>query len=310
MENMTFTELQQRMQLEKKQERNAKYASRHAEDIYNTFKSLKSNWSVVVNYELVEFANKTFVKAIATASNREEKEQAVAFAELSPVPILKTRNGDLKQMTEPQWTGAVQSYAGKYALQSLFAIGDQDVDHFEVSDDSLRQNQTHNPQPHQNQQPQQTRYESRIDQQPNFISNEQHDTIMQLINELALITGQAVETVAKYYLGKYKLNDFHELLVPGFDVVTMDIQGQIYQRKGQNMKDVTNNFVFVTFKKSIFFSAVKYDLFVIFFHDYSSSPSLYFLNLRVRAVMPAAITTSPKVLAIPSFSPVTGRVPP
>ena len=220
MENMTFTELQQRMQLEKKQERNAKYASRHAEDIYNTFKSLKSNWSVVVNYELVEFANKTFVKAIATASNREEKEQAVAFAELSPVPILKTRNGDLKQMTEPQWTGAVQSYAGKYALQSLFAIGDQDVDHFEVSDDSLRQNQTHNPQPHQN------------NQQPNFISNEQHDTIMQLINELALITGQAVETVAKYYLGKYKLNDFHELLVPGFDVVTMDIQGQIYQRKG------------------------------------------------------------------------------
>lgn len=208
------------MQLEKKQERNAKYASRHAEDIYNTFKSLKSNWSVVVNYELVEFANKTFVKAIATASNREEKEQAVAFAELSPVPILKTRNGDLKQMTEPQWTGAVQSYAGKYALQSLFAIGDQDVDHFEVSDDSLRQNQTHNPQPHQN------------NQQPNFISNEQHDTIMQLINELALITGQAVETVANYYLKKYKLNTLRELLVPGFDVVTNDIRTQINNRKG------------------------------------------------------------------------------
>lgn len=216
---MTFTELQQRMQLEKKQEQNAKYASRHAEDIYNTFKSLKSNWSVVVNHELVEFANKTFVKAIATASNKEEKEQAVAFAELSPVPILKTRNGDLKQMTEPQWTGAVQSYAGKYALQSLFAIGDQDVDHFEVSDDSLRQNQTHNPQPQNN-------------QQPNFISNEQHDTIMQLINELALITGQATETVANYYLKKYKLNVFSELLVPGFDVVSNDIQGQINNRKG------------------------------------------------------------------------------
>lgn len=222
MEEMTFTELQQRMQLEKKQERNAKYASRHAEDIYNTFKSLKSNWSVVVNYELVEFANKTFVKAIATASNKEEKEQAVAFAELSPVPILKTRNGDLKQMTEPQWTGAVQSYAGKYALQSLFAIGDQDVDHFEVSDDSLRQIQ----------QSQQAQPQPQNNQQPNFISNEQHDAIMQLINELALITGQSVETVANYYLGKYKLNDFHELLVPGFDVVTMDIQGQIYQRKG------------------------------------------------------------------------------
>lgn len=232
MEEMTFTELQQRMQLKKKKEGTAKYASRHAEDIYNAFKSLKSNWSVVVNYDLVEFSGKTFIKAIATASSRDEKEQAVAFAELSPVPILKTRNGDLKQMNEPQWVGAVQSYAGKYALQALFAIGEEDVDHFEVAEESLRPNQSHNSQLHQNQQPQQTRYESRSDQQPNFISNEQHDTIMQLINELALITGQAVETVAKYYLGKYKLNDFHELLVPGFDVVTMDIQGQISQRKG------------------------------------------------------------------------------
>ena len=125
----------------------------------------------------------------------------------------------------------MQSYAGKYALQSLFAIGDQDVDQFEMSEDSLQQNQPRNTQ-HQNQQPQQAQPQPQNNQQPNFISNEQHDAIMQLINELALITGQAAETVAKYYLGKYKLNDFHELLVPGFDVVTNDIQGQINQRKG------------------------------------------------------------------------------
>ena len=213
MENMTFTELQQKMQLEKKKEGTAKYASRHVEDIYDAFKSLKSNWSVVVNYDLVEFSGKTFIKAIATASNREEKEQAVAFAELSPVPILKTRNGDLKQMNEPQWVGAVQSYAGKYALQALFAIGEEDVDHFEVAEESLKPNQPHN-------------------QQPNFISNEQYDTIMQQVNELALITGQTTETVANYYLKKYKLNDFHELLVAGFNVVSNDIQGQINNRKG------------------------------------------------------------------------------
>ena len=47
MEEMTFTELQQKMQLEKKKEGTAKYASRHVEDIYDAFKSLKSNWSVV-----------------------------------------------------------------------------------------------------------------------------------------------------------------------------------------------------------------------------------------------------------------------
>ena len=229
MENMTFTELQQKMQLEKKKEGTAKYASRHVEDIYDAFKSLKSNWSVVVNYDLVEFSGKTFIKAIATASNREEKEQAVAFAELSPVPILKTRNGDLKQMNEPQWVGAVQSYAGKYAVQALFAIGEEDVDHFEVAEESLRPNQPHNSQ-HQNQHPQQAHPQN--NPQPNFISNEQHDAIMQQINELALITGQSVETVVNYYLKKYKLNVFSELLVPGFDVITNDIQTQINNRKG------------------------------------------------------------------------------
>ena len=232
MEEMTFTELQQRMQLKKKKEGTAKYASRHAEDIYNTFKSLKSNWSVVVNYDLVEFSGKTFIKAIATASNREEKEQAVAFAELSPVPILKTRNGDLKQMNEPQWVGAVQSYAGKYALQALFAIGEEDVDHFEVAEESLKPNQPHNRQPHQNQQPQQAQPQQQSNPQPNFISNEQHDLIMQQLNELALISGKDFDFIGNYYLQKYKLKNFHELLVPGLEIVVNDIQGEINKRRG------------------------------------------------------------------------------
>lgn len=233
MEEMTFTELQQKMQLEKKQERNAKYASRSAEDIYNVFKSLKSNWSVVVDYDLVVIMDKTYIKATATAFSKETNVQSVAFAELSPVPILKTRNGDLKQMTEPQWTGAVQSYAGKYVLQSLFAIGDQDVDQFEVSEDSLQQNQAHNPQPHQNQQPQaQPQQQPQNNQQPNFISNEQHDLIMQQLNELALLSGRDFDIVGNYYLQKYKLNNFHELLVPGLEIVVNDIQGEINKRRG------------------------------------------------------------------------------
>lgn len=231
MEEMTFTELQQRMQLEKKQERNAKYASRSAEDIYNTFKSLKSNWSVVVDYDLVVVMDKTYIKATATAFSKEKNVESVAFAELSPVPILKTRNGDLKQMTEPQWTGAVQSYAGKYALQSLFAIGDQDVDQFEASEDSLQQNQPCNTQ-HQNQQPQQAQPQQRSNPQPNFISNDQHDLIMQQINELALIGGKDFEYIENYYLQKYKLKNFHELLVPGLEIVVNDIQGEINKRRG------------------------------------------------------------------------------
>ena len=230
MEEMEFTELQQRMQLEKKQERNAKYASRSAEDIYNTFKSLKSNWSVVVDYDLVVIMGKTYIKATATAFRKSSSVQSVAFAELSPVPILKTRNGDLKQMTEPQWTGAVQSYAGKYALQSLFAIGDQDVDQFEVSEDSLQQNQPRNTQ-HQNQQPQ-AQPQPQNNPQPNFISNDQHDLIMQQINELALLSGKDCEYIENYYLQKYKLKNFHELLVPGLEIVVNDIQGAINKKRG------------------------------------------------------------------------------
>ncbi|ALJ99568.1 ERF-like protein [Streptococcus phage 73] len=218
MEEMTFTELQQKMQLEKKKEGTAKYASRHVEDIYNIFKSLKSNWSVVVNYDLVEFSGKTYIKAIATASNKDEKMQAQAFAELSPVPILKTRNGELKQMNEPQWVGAVQSYAGKYALQALFAIGEEDIDHFEVAEQSLRPNQNHN--------------QMQSHQQSNYINQQQHNQINQLIDELAKVTGQPVETVARYYFGKYKLNNFSELLTTGFDILANDIQDKIKQRKG------------------------------------------------------------------------------
>lgn len=74
--------------------------------------------------------------------------------------------------------------------------------------------------------------ESEEQSQPDFISSEQHDAIMQQVDELALITGQTAKTVANYYMKKYKLNDFHELLVAGFNVVTNDIQAQINNRKG------------------------------------------------------------------------------
>lgn len=68
--------------------------------------------------------------------------------------------------------------------------------------------------------------------QPNFISNEQHDLIMQQLNELALISGKDFDFIRNYYLQKYKLNNFHELLVPGLEIVVNDIQGEINKRRG------------------------------------------------------------------------------
>lgn len=68
--------------------------------------------------------------------------------------------------------------------------------------------------------------------QPNFISNEQHDLIMQQLNELALLSGKDFEYIGNYYLQKYKLKNFHELLVPGLEIVVNDLQGEINKRRG------------------------------------------------------------------------------
>lgn len=133
-----------------------------------------------------------------------------------------------------------ENVGGLYTADEMGQAAPIDVTPRETQEDvkvrkmaQIEQQRQEQPQPFQPEQELVEETEETEEQpQPNFISNEQHDTIMQLINELALITGQSAETVANYYLGKYKLNDFHELLVPGFDVVTMDIQGQIYQRKG------------------------------------------------------------------------------
>lgn len=68
--------------------------------------------------------------------------------------------------------------------------------------------------------------------QPNFISEEQHDLIMQQLNELALISGKDFDFIGNYYLQKYKLKNFHELLVSGLEIVVNDIQGEINKRRG------------------------------------------------------------------------------
>ena len=92
MADLTFPELQQKMQLEKKKTRDVKYAFRNAEDIYTAFKELKSGWSVIVTDELIEITGKIFVKATAVASNdeRNEKYQSTAYSELCPVPLFNT----------------------------------------------------------------------------------------------------------------------------------------------------------------------------------------------------------------------------
>lgn len=229
MASLTFPELQQKMQLEKKKSRDVKYAFRNAEDIYTTFKELKSDWSVIVTDELIELAGKIFVKATAVAFNDEtnEKYQSTAYSELSPVPVFNTQKGQIKQMQEPQWTGAVSSYARKYALQGLFAIGEKDVDDLPVSEDQQQtsnQNQKQEPENKQN--------------QSDLISNDQYKEVYGKVRIWAQLKNANFDQVANYVLQHFKIRDFHDIPEEHFETVMSYLNSQIAKAKGQNFNNL------------------------------------------------------------------------
>nr|DAT02813.1 MAG TPA: ERF superfamily protein [Caudoviricetes sp.] len=227
MADLTFAELQRQMQLAKKKTKDVKYAFRNAEDIYTTFKELKSDWSVIVTDELIELTGKIFVKATAVAYNdkRDEKYQSTAYAELSLVPVFNTQKGQIKQMQEPQWTGAVSSYARKYALQGLFAIGEKDVDDYPVDED---QEQAQAAQQN-NQSPQ-----GNNANQSDLIDNEQYKVVYGKVKAWAQLKNATFDQVANYLLQRYKIRDFHEIPEEHFETVMNYLNGQIIKAQGQN----------------------------------------------------------------------------
>ncbi|WP_436801868.1 ERF family protein [Streptococcus dysgalactiae] len=229
MAELTFPELQQKMQLEKKKTKDVKYAFRNAEDIYTTFKELKSDWSVIVTDKLIELTGKIFIEATAVAFNdeRNEKYQSTAYAEISPVPVFNTQKGQIKQMQEPQWTGAVSSYARKYALQGLFAIGEKDIDEYPV-DENQEQGQANQQQQSNNQQAQQK-------SQVKYVDNIQYQEIIKTIEEFATVKGAPFDVVANFVMGKYQIQDFHQVPVDGYNVVMEYLNTQIqkaYAKQG------------------------------------------------------------------------------
>lgn len=229
MAELSFPELQQKMQLEKKKSKDVKYAFRNAEDIYTTFKELKSDWSVIVTDELIELAGKIFVKATAVAFNDEtnEKYQSTAYSELSPVPVFNTQKGQIKQMQDPQWTGAVSSYARKYALQGLFAIGEKDVDDLPVNED---QQQTSNQ--NQKQEPENKQTQS------DLISNDQYKEVYGKVRVWAQLKNANFDQVANYVLQHFKISDFHDIPEEYFETVMSYLNSQIAKAQGQNFNNL------------------------------------------------------------------------
>lgn len=230
MADLTFAELQRKMQIEKQTKQGVKYPFRTAEDINNKFKSLDSGWSVSFpEDDIIEKGDKLYYKAVAVAKRESDGtiEKAIGWAREEDVPIFHTQKGDVKQMQDPQWTGAVGSYARKYALQGLFAIGGEDVDEYPV-EESQEQGQANQQQKPNNQQAQEQN-------QVRYIDNIQYQEIIKNIEEFATIKGAPFDTVANFVLSKYQIDDFHKVPVDGYNIVMDYLTKQIqkaYEKQG------------------------------------------------------------------------------
>lgn len=139
---MTFAEIQRKMQMGKKSKQGVSFSFRHVEDIATRFKELDSGWTLIFSDALEEVGGRLFLKATATIKNADQTETSTAFAEIDRVPLTKQGKN---QMNVAQWTGAVSSYARKYAVQGLFAMGEDDVDGYvyeqETAPDTLTPDQ-------------------------------------------------------------------------------------------------------------------------------------------------------------------------
>lgn len=230
MADLTFAELQRKMQIEKQTKQGVKYPFRTAEDINNKFKSLDSGWSVSFpEDDIIQKGDKLYYKAVAVAKRESDGtiEKAIGWAREEDVPIFHTQKGDVKQMQDPQWTGAVGSYARKYALQGLFAIGGEDVDEYPV-EESQEQGQNNQQQKPNNQQAQEQN-------QVRYIDNIQYQEIIKNVEEFATIKGAPFDTVANFVLSKYQIDDFHKVPVDGYNIVMEYLAKQIqkaYEKQG------------------------------------------------------------------------------
>lgn len=230
MADLTFAELQRKMQIEKQTKQGVKYPFRTAEDINNKFKSLDSGWSVSFpEDDIIQKGDKLYYKAVAVAKRESDGtiEKAIGWAREEDVPIFHTQKGDVKQMQDPQWTGAVGSYARKYALQGLFAIGGEDVDEYPVEESQVQgqNNQQQKPNNQQAQEQNQVRY----------IDNIQYQEIIKNVEEIATIKGAPFDTVANFVLSKYQIDDFHKVPVDGYNIMMGYLTKQIqkaYEKQG------------------------------------------------------------------------------
>lgn len=127
MTELTFTEkiatVQNALIVPKTKNASVPYKSRNAEEILDTAKPLLLEQGLVITIDdvVLEIGGHIFIKSIATISDGDNTIYGTGIAELLP--------GN-NMMNAAQASGATGSYARKYALGAVLAIGDgEDADH-------------------------------------------------------------------------------------------------------------------------------------------------------------------------------------
>lgn len=120
-----FAEVQSEITAPKKKNSAVPYASRSAEQILESAKPalLKHGLVVTLDSQVIEIAGRLFIESCAQVSDGVAVASAKAQAEMMSPTLNK--NG-VPTNNESQLSGATGSYADKYALQKLFAIGNND----------------------------------------------------------------------------------------------------------------------------------------------------------------------------------------
>ena len=130
-------------------------------------------------------------------------------------------------MQDPQWTGAVSSYARKYALQGLFAIGEKDIDEYPAEDNQQQDAQSNH---HQSQ--------NSNANQPDFINTDQYKEVCGKIRTWAQLKNASFDQVANHVLQYFKIRDFHDIPELHFETVMSYLNGQIAKAQGQDFNNL------------------------------------------------------------------------
>lgn len=95
--------------------KHGKFYFRNKEDILEGLKQHLNGLTVVVRDEMIMLGDRFYVKSTATLSDGENEVSSTAFAREA---------FEQKGMQAAQLSGSTSSYAGKYALNGLFALDD------------------------------------------------------------------------------------------------------------------------------------------------------------------------------------------